>query len=240
MKIVHPSLTQIAVGHLRNLIIGGELPPGQKINETLLASKLGLSRPPFREALRILEAEGLVISNPRRSAFVVELSLKDWEAIHQVRGMIECYAVDLIELRRVKDFSQITNALTAVLETQKSFTSDLIELLDNLKLNTDFHFKLVECAGNPYLDKYYRTIRSNLARYQLIGFLKQDKSRIVEEHTRILAALKRGAFEEAKKQLLSHVRCSFERMNREGNQFSNYFNPALNPDAVFKKKTKRR
>ena len=88
MKIEILSATQSALHHLRDLIIIGELKPGQKINETALASSIGLSRPPLREALRILESECLVTSVPRKSTYVTEVSKEDFEKIYRARGMI--------------------------------------------------------------------------------------------------------------------------------------------------------
>jgi len=91
MKLEINSATKSAVEYLRDLIITGELKPGQKINETALAADIGLSRPPIREALRILETEKMVATIPRKYTYV-------FTDLYQVRSMIEGYALELMKL----------------------------------------------------------------------------------------------------------------------------------------------
>ena len=89
-------VSKSAVQHLRNLIISGQLAPGQRLNEVDLSSRLGISRPPLREAFRYLENENLVIRIPRRGCYVTEVSMEDCLQIFDARQMIECYAVDIL------------------------------------------------------------------------------------------------------------------------------------------------
>ena len=79
--------------HLREAIIRGDFPSGAHLNETQLTRELSLSRSPVREALRILEAEGLVTLEPHRGAHVRAVSERDLEDIFDVRLMIESHGV---------------------------------------------------------------------------------------------------------------------------------------------------
>src|SRR5213593_2244766 len=84
--------TEIA-RHLREAIIKGELAPGERVNESKLTRDLGLSRSPVREAIRILESEGLLTLEPHRGAHVRPLGDDDLQEIFDVRLMIESHGL---------------------------------------------------------------------------------------------------------------------------------------------------
>src|SRR5258708_30041852 len=65
-RIQQPSLVRMAAETIREMVLGGELRPGDRLVEERLTEELGISRPPLREALRLLEQEGLLLSMPRR------------------------------------------------------------------------------------------------------------------------------------------------------------------------------
>jgi len=93
------TVTSIATEYLRKQIITGEIAAGQRINETDLAARLKISRPPIREALRILENEHLVINSPRKGTNVTTISIEDLENIYQTREMLECYSIDILKAK---------------------------------------------------------------------------------------------------------------------------------------------
>ena len=80
---------QVAVTWLRRAIARGALRPGERIGQDAAAAQIGVSPIPVREALRILESEGLVTYVPRRGYFVTELNLADVEEIYHLRGLLE-------------------------------------------------------------------------------------------------------------------------------------------------------
>ena len=84
---------QVAVTWLRRAIAGGELRPGDRIGQDAVATQIGVSLIPVREALRILESEGLVTYLPRRGYSVTELDLDDLEEIYRLRRLLEADAV---------------------------------------------------------------------------------------------------------------------------------------------------
>lgn len=216
MKIEIISATQTAVHHLRDLIITGELKPAQRINETALASDMGLSRPPLREALRILESECLVTSIPRKSTYVTEVSQEDFERIYRARAMIECYSIDLIKINHNNDFKPLYDALIASSTITLESGAKPKEVLEALKIFAVFHFKLVELTGNTYLRHFYQSIASNLMRYQFLYFSKEYKKPLLEEHHHILDLIKMGEYDQAKSCLLSHINYNFDHISRGG------------------------
>src|SRR3954471_1428697 len=78
---------------VREAILKQRLKPGDRIDQNKLADELGVSMAPVREALKGLEAEGLVTIQPRRGAFVVEVSISDMDKLYFTRGLIEGEAI---------------------------------------------------------------------------------------------------------------------------------------------------
>jgi len=211
------SATQMTVQHLRDLIVIGELKPGQKINEAVLANSLGLSRPPIREALRILEAESLVVNIPRKSSQISDISLKDFEEVFQTRGMIECYAIDLLQIKRVSDFSSLDTALADSKDCRIEKGEAPWKVLECLKTFADFHIKLVALADNSHTLKLYKAILGNIWRYQFMYFSKRAAQPLFESHYQIVENIKGGDFEQAKKVLMEHMSYNYEQIiNSEG------------------------
>ena len=93
MKI--QSIVDHAIKNLEDMIIKGKLKPGQKIKEQEISTRLGISRPPLREAFKILEAEGLIRREPRRGVFVSELKDTDIWEIYTLKVALYSLAVTL-------------------------------------------------------------------------------------------------------------------------------------------------
>ena len=88
-------LRDVVFNTLREAILKGELKPGERLMELQLASKLGVSRTPIREAIRMLEQEGLAVTVPRRGAEVARMTEKDMEDVLQIRAALDELAVQL-------------------------------------------------------------------------------------------------------------------------------------------------
>jgi len=210
MKLEISSATKSAVEYLRDLIITGELKPGQKINETALAADIGLSRPPIREALRILETEKMVATIPRKYTYVLPISQEDFTDLYQVRSMIEGYALELMKLNQVKDFSPLEDSIRKASNTRIKKGASPKEILRCCKIFTDFHFKIVTLTGNDYLQQLYSSITGSLLRYQYLHFSERPTQQLFESHQDILDTIKRLDYDKAKAKLLSHMNYNFE------------------------------
>ena len=88
-------LRDVVFHTLREAILKGDLRPGERLMELQLASKLGVSRTPIREAIRMLEQEGLAVTIPRKGAEVAKMTEKDMEDVLQIREALDELAVQV-------------------------------------------------------------------------------------------------------------------------------------------------
>jgi DNA-binding GntR family transcriptional regulator len=130
---------------LREAIWSSRLEPGQRLNELHLAAEFGVSRPPLREAIRTLEAEGLVSSVPRRGAFVRVLSARDVREIFTVRYGLESLAGELIVGR--EDAPAIADRLHRQLDALEA-QSGAADLAAVIQADLAFHREMVAAAEN--------------------------------------------------------------------------------------------
>ncbi len=211
MEIETLSVTNSIVEYLRSKIILGELPGGQRLNENQLAPKLGISRPPMREAFRILEHEHVIVSIPRKGVYIKELSINDCQEVYQMREMLECYAVDLLKSKNILSLPEVSSALSSASALSIPPDNDQEQRIKYLKIFADFHIKLVESAGNNRLDYFYKSIQSTLYRYQFLYLsLPGAGPHSLEDHHQILNLVEAGTYDEAKKYLKAHIDRTFE------------------------------
>lgn len=144
---MHPPLRDIVAVELRRSILAGELAPGSRLVEDRLAERLGVSRNPVRDAIRVLAGEGFVEVAPRRGAFVTRLSAQEAENIFDVRMALEPLAARLASRRCGAGGLAALNELMV----QAKDATEGAELDVLADLNTAFHTMVVELGGNHYL-----------------------------------------------------------------------------------------
>ena len=115
MHVEIKSVSGTVVDYLRTQIITGKMSANQRINENDLATSLGVSRPPIREAFRILENEHLLVSVPRKGTYVTDVSIADLTELFQTREMIEIYSIDLLKAIESPDLSEVETAVEEAL-----------------------------------------------------------------------------------------------------------------------------
>jgi len=205
------SVTRSIVEYLRGRIIVGEFKPGQKLNENQISAQLNISRPPIREAFRILEQEHLIFSIPRKGSYVTEVSIENYLKILQAREITECFIIDLLKARDIRDLPQVTAALIRASNLSIPSGENQEEKLNYIGVMDKYHVKLVESAGNELLNHFYGVIKSNISRYKyMFLFIPGVASRSLHEHQKILDLIKMGAYDEAKECLRTHIYSSFE------------------------------
>ncbi len=199
--------TSTVLEALREKIIIGELKPGHKLNEVDISMNLGVSRPPLREAFRILEKDNMAFNVPRKGTYVSELSLQDFIEVSQAREMIECYCMDLLKASDIRSLPKAERALQEATGMQSRFNSaDEGDLIRQIKVMHEFHVGLVEATGNSMLSRIYHSIGYTLARYQYIYFHIDDAARhSLGDHTRVLELVREGNFDQAKEELGKHI-----------------------------------
>jgi len=194
------------VQYLRTKIITGELTPGQKLNELELSSLLGISRPPLREAFRILENEHVIVSIPRKGTYVSNLSIRDLREVFQARLMIECWAIDFLKNENIRELPEVEAALASTSGLSIPSHDDKEEILRYLQTIIAYHTKLIESSDNRWLIHFYNSIHSSLTRYQFIyAHIPIRSTKYKKDHKEILAWIKRGDYEKAKRLLRSHI-----------------------------------
>ena len=180
-------LRDVVFHTLRRAIMQGDLKPGERLMEIKLANRLGVSRTPIREAIRMLELEGLVTMVPRKGAQVAEITEKDLKEVLEVRiGQEElavkfvCQRIDERQLQELKEAAR--NFETAVR------SEDLTKLAE---ADVNFHDLIYKATGNERLVQLLNNIREQMYRYR-VEYLKEEevRSSLVEEHNLLWQALK--------------------------------------------------
>lgn len=148
-SVIQFGLVQEAVvDRIRDMIVSGQLKPGDRLRQDELAETFGVSTMPIREALRQLQAEGLVSFQPRRGAAVASLSVSDYEEIYRIREELEILACRWA----AEDFQRIPlenlSKLLAEIEKAESHPEDVYP---RMQLVRDFFFTIFEASGKERL-----------------------------------------------------------------------------------------
>jgi DNA-binding GntR family transcriptional regulator len=196
---------------LERMIAAGELKGGDRINESALALKLGMSRGPIREACRTLEQTGVLRSAINRGFFVREISLREALDIYDVRAKLSGLAGRLAA-------ANATRAQLAELESVVDRMDDALERDDigaYYPLNVEFHTRLIACAGNHKLDQLWPALESELHLFRRQGLVMPGSMRASNhEHRRIVAALKAGDGDTAERVVAEHIEAGKARLLR--------------------------
>lgn len=147
---------EAAYGLIREGILSGELARGQRLREEELALKVGVSRTPIREALRRLDAEGLVDFTPNRGARVTAWSERELEEVYEARALLESYGARLAATRVTADELARLDELTERMERLARKGSAAADELT--VLNGEFHRAVVAAARNSQLETLVRGI----------------------------------------------------------------------------------
>jgi DNA-binding GntR family transcriptional regulator len=143
----HQQLMNVVTGELRRLILAFELPPGTHLVESRLAERLGVSRNPVREAIRVLATEGFVEVSPRRGAFVAHLTPNDAENLFDVRSGLEPLGARLAA--RNGPVLGVEPLNDTIARARAAMAAGDIKQLPNLV--TEFHVGIMEMTNNPFL-----------------------------------------------------------------------------------------
>lgn len=182
------TIVEQATQLIRELIISGQLSSGERIVESKIAREWGVGQPTVREALKILENEGLVTYSPNRGCSVTELSVKQIEQITRLRSSLEMFAIELAVENRANWNPQI------LLDSIKEM-KDAAEKKDaNHYYESDlrFHQKLWSLAENPYLTKALTSVVLPLFSFNLRKHYQEKQIDLVlnaEEHSQLAEAI---------------------------------------------------
>lgn len=178
-----PKTVQQAVTEaIRNMILNGNLAPGDRIDQDEIAASLGVSRTPIRESLRILEAEGLVNMHPHQRTIVAELSPEELEDIFSIRAALESMAAR----RAVESLTEGELAKLGDLQQRMTTAQDHDEWME---LNEAFHTTIYRAAGRPRLFDLIASLRHTVRPYIRLYISWADHRRVADrQHEQILTA----------------------------------------------------
>ncbi|MDO4966678.1 MAG: GntR family transcriptional regulator [Lachnospiraceae bacterium] len=195
-------LRDVVFNTLRQGILRGELKPGERLMEIHLADQLGVSRTPIREAIRMLELEGLVIMMPRKGAMVASISKEDLKDVLEVRKALDRLAVSLA-------CERITPDGLASLKVAATNFKDVTKTLDSTKIaeaDVAFHDEIHKASGNKRLSVMVSNLAERIYRYRF-EYIKEsyDCVQLIEEHDEIVKCIEKGDKEGAVAAIDRHI-----------------------------------
>ena len=186
---------------IREAIIDGRLVPGERLKEEELAHELGISRTPVREALLVLQAEGLVDAAPNRGAAVRAHDAGDLDDLYQLRALLEGYAARRAASRIT--FEQIASLWASCDRFDTISDRSVRELV---KENLLFHNMILEAAGSARAASMVRKVIELPLVYKSYIWYSPDQKRIsAHYHRQITKALEAGDAERAELVMKEHV-----------------------------------
>ncbi len=214
-RVVAPSMVEQTCAILRERIRLGEIPPGTRLRQEVLAEELGISRTPLREAMRLLAADGLVVLEPNRGAVVVELSHDDRVAFWEARLALEPAAARMGAQRRAA--SGVTAMEAAIADQRASVEAAIADQRASMvgdqgfAANRAFHLALVASAGNPHLDRFAEALWVRAVGAAIYATQASDSSVVAayaDQHAAILAAIMSGDADRAESLTREHILAS--------------------------------
>jgi DNA-binding GntR family transcriptional regulator len=194
-----PNLTELTYRSIKGQLLDGTLREGMRLTEELLATQLGISKSPVREALNRLEAEGLVCIESRRGAYVREFSPKEVSDLYDLREVLELHSIAAAQLtpsllRGMAESIERTKMFLAARDRSKHVEEDL-----------RFHGMIAEASGNPEFCRVFENVqqKSLLCRYRTYD-LSGNTSPV--GHGNIYHALRAGDRREAQMAMQDHIR----------------------------------
>lgn len=187
---------------IERLILSGIFEAGQKLGEVDIATRLGVSRGPVREAFRGLEEAGLVRVSKNRGVFVREISIEEAVQLIEVRTGLDACAAQLltprIEPSQIRELESLVDRMDALLLRN--------EVPEYYLSNIRFHERIVEMAGNPKLLEIYRRLGNEmqLTRQRSISY-EQHRLASSQEHRKIVRAFATRDAETAVRALRDHA-----------------------------------
>ncbi|MGZ7828109.1 GntR family transcriptional regulator [Bacillus subtilis] len=195
---------------LKKMIFNGTFKPGERINETQLAKSFGVSRSPIREAMRLLEKDGLLKADDRNGFSITSLTAKDVDEIYKIRIPLEQLAVELVIDEA--DEEELTILEKQLEETEKAIHNGT-EDTEIIRLNQKFHELLVDFSHNRHLKNLLEHVNDLIHFCRILNYTGDHRAEtILREHRRIFEEVKKKNKEVAKQHVLAHFNHDCEHL----------------------------
>ncbi|MGP4071637.1 GntR family transcriptional regulator [Piscibacillus sp. B03] len=187
---------------IKQMIFDGKYQPGDRINETQLAREHQVSKSPIREAIRILEKEGLLVVE-KSKVVVYEPNIKDVKEVYFCRQALESFAVRLTteiasdsELQKIED----------VLDQTESALNEGAESKSIITLNEQFHSLILEFTKNSRLQKQVEDLNSLVHYFRILNFTGANRAHdILDQHRGIFSYMKKRKADQAADEMMKHL-----------------------------------
>jgi len=202
--ITHGATGARIAATLRGAILAGDYAPGERIRQDELAEQHGASRVPVRDALRILEAEGLVTLVANAGAWVSRISMAECQEMYRMRERLEPLLlglnIPLLTAAQIEGLARLTDAMEA--------TDDVEHFLE---LDRDFHLSCLDAAQTTVLGETVRSLWNRTQHYRRAAtrlFYADGDRSVHHDHQLLVGAIRRRDVEEAERVLAGHIRRS--------------------------------
>ncbi|MFB6505172.1 MULTISPECIES: GntR family transcriptional regulator [unclassified Streptomyces] len=188
---------------LRQAVVEGDLAPNDRVVESEIARRLGVSQAPVREAVKQLAREGLLMHIPRRGHFVVEISSKDAEYARQVREPLERLAARLATENLTEEHLAELDGLVERMRTAAA-DNDVSSFRD---ADIEFHTTVGRISGNPFLTRMWEVLEPSLRALRAISdpLFEGDRQAMADEHGRLVNLLRDGDPDKAADAFADHA-----------------------------------
>ncbi len=217
-ETLHVSRVSKAYGRLQELIVLGRLAPGTRIVESKLANRLGVSRTPVRDALRVLQQEGFIVATSpgglRARLVVAPLTKEDAEELYSLVGRIEGLAAHRavllapnVRMEMCQRLKSLNNGLREMAETGQRDPTRI------LTLDMDFHRTIIEASAGPRLLAIHNSIKPQTARYwRVYANVVEQLGNSIAEHDEIIRGIEEGDAELAERSIELNWKKGWERV----------------------------
>ena len=207
---VQRTLSDYVADQLRQAILAGQLKPNERLVEQEIAERMQTSRGPVRDGIKTLEAEGLIVRQPHRGAFVSQLHLDDFLEIYTLREALETLAIRWA-IQKATD--QQFDILSGIIKKMDSMAQHDYSQVDATDLDLDFHHALCQISGHTRVLNAWESMSGQIRLVVLKHRLTHPddlRVRSVLWHSQIVAAMRERDTEKALGELRVHMAASYE------------------------------
>jgi DNA-binding GntR family transcriptional regulator len=200
-----PTVRAIVARKLRQAIMSGNLKPGQRLVERELCEMMGVSRPSIREALRLLEADGLVNTVPHRGPMVSTISLEEARQLYAARAVLEGFAGR--ECARLHDPAVVRKIGEALGRLKVALAeSDMIAVLE---AKTDFYAALIGGCQNAFIERMLKPLHDRITLLRITSMSHPKRvNKSLREVTAIWRAIQSGDEDLAERCCVDHIKAA--------------------------------
>jgi DNA-binding GntR family transcriptional regulator len=200
-----PTVRAIVAQKLREAIMSGTFKPGQRLVERELCEMTGVSRPSIREALRLLEADGMVNTVPHRGPVVSTISLEEARQLYAARAVLEGFAGR--ECARLRDPAVVRRMGDALTRLKAAFAKP--DMMAILEAKTDFYAALIGGCQNAFIERMLKPLHDRITLLRITSMSQPKRvNKSLREVTAIWRAIQSGDEDLAERRCVDHIKAA--------------------------------